>query len=374
MTDWAAYRARFPGLSGIAHLNAASNSPLSLGAAAAGKRYFDEILEGGAFHRDGWLAQVEDTRRAVARLLNAETGEIAFVQSSSSGMNMIARMMAAPGDHILSAAGEFPSVTLPWLNRDVDIGYLEPAADGTLDLAHAGALLRPNSVAFAASSVQYNSGYRYDLDELGAFCGVQNLALALDATQSFGVQPMDVKRANVDGLVFSIYKWAAAGYGVAVLYLSKRLLASASLPVVGWNSARVPYDLVYDRLDLRRDASVVEGGNPLFPGIITLGAALSLIEEIGVEAIAARCAELTGYLRQRLDAAGYAIASPTDPAHGSAITLVVMDDADGVAAELTKRRVYTSARGGKLRLSLHYYNNEDDIDALIAALCEIGGA
>ena len=329
MTDWAAYRARFPGLSGIAYLNAASNSPLSVGAAAAGQRYFEEALKGSTFHRAGWLEQVDEARRSVARLLNAEPGEIAFVQSSSSGMNMIARMMAAPGDHILSNAGEFPAVTLPWLNQDVDIGYLEPAADGTLDLADAEALLRPNSVAFAASFVQYHSGYRYDLDALGAFCAEHDLALALDATQGFGVQPMDVKRGRVDALVFSVYKWVAAGYGVAVLYLGKRLLASSPLPVVGWNSARVPYDLVYDRLDLSREASAVEAGNPLFPGIITLGAALSQIEEIGVGNIAARCAELTDYLRERLCTAGYVIASPADPAHSSAITLVVMDDPDG---------------------------------------------
>ncbi|MCH7554795.1 MAG: aminotransferase class V-fold PLP-dependent enzyme [Proteobacteria bacterium] len=374
MTDWAGYRRRFPALSGIAYLNVASNSPLSVGAAAAGKRYFDEILEGGTFHREGWLEQVEDARRAVARLLNAEPGEIAFVQSSSSGMNMIARMVAAPGDHILSNAGEFPSVTLPWLNQDIAISYLEPAADGMLDLSGAGALVRPNSKAFAASHIQYNSGFRYDLDALGEFCGNHGLALVIDATQSFGAHPIDVERSGVDALVFSGYKWATAGYGIAVLYLSERLLASSPLPVVGWRSARAPYDLVYDRLDITSEASAVEGGNPLFPGIITLGAALSLIEEIGVETIAARCAELTVYLRQRLDAAGYAIASPADPAHGSAITLVVMDDADGVAAGLAKRRVYTSARGGKLRLSLHYYNNEDDIDALITALGDIGMA
>ena len=371
MTDWAAYRARFPGLSGIAHLNAASNSPLSVGAAAAGKRYIDEILKGGTFHREGWMEQVEEARRAVARLINAEPGEIAFVQNASHGMSMIARMIAGPGDHILSNASEFPSVTLPWLNQDVDIGYLEPAADGALDLADAEALIRANSVAFATSHIQFSSGFRYDLDALGGFCGENDLALVVDATQSFGAHPIDVKRSAVDAMIFSGYKWAAAGYGVAVLYLSEKLLASSPPPVVGWASARVPYDMLYDRLEITSDARAVEGGNPLFPGIVTLGAALSLIEEIGVENIAARNRELTGTLRERLSAAGHNIASSMSPSATSAITLIAIDDPDGVAAKLAERGVYTSARGGKLRLSLHYYNNEDDIDTLMAALDEL---
>ena len=374
MTDWAGYRRRFPALSNIAYLNMASSSPLSVGAAAAGKRYFDEILEGGgAIHREGWLEQVEDARRAAARLLNAKPGEIAFVQNASHGISMIARMVAGPGDHILSNAGEFPSVTLPWLNQDIAISYLEPAADGMLDLSGAGALVRPNSKAFAASHIQYNSGFRYDLDALGEFCGNHGLALVIDATQSFGAHPIDVERASIDALVFSGYKWAAAGYGIAVLYLSERLLQSSTLPVVGWRSARVPYDLVYDRLDITSEASAVEGGNPLFPGIICLGAALSLIEEIGVETIAERNAELTDYLHQRLGEAGYAIASPRGVSARSAITLVAMEDPERVALRLAERGVFTSARGGKLRLSLHYYNNHDDIDMLLAALDEIGG-
>ncbi len=306
-------------------------------------------------------------------MLNAEPGEIAFTQTASLGLNMIARMIAKPGDQILSGAGEFPSVTLPWLNQDNAIGYLEPAADGAFDLTHAGALVRPNSKAFAASHVGYNTGFRYDLDALGRFCGDHGLALVVDATQSFGAHPIDVKRSGVDALVFSGYKWATAGYGVAVLYLSQRLLASSPLPVVGWRSARAPYDLIYDHLDITREARALEAGHPLLPGILSLGAALSLIEEIGMENIAARIAGLTGTLHERLAQAGYAIASPTDPSSRSAITLIAMADADRAAARLKARGVITTARGGRLRLSLHFYNNEDDIDMLLARLGEIGG-
>ena len=108
---------------------------------------------------------------------------------------------------------------------------------------------------------------------------------------------------------------------VAVLYLSGKLLASSPPPVVGWASARVPYDMLYDRLEITSDARAVEGGNPLFPGIVTLGAALSLIEEIGVENIAARNRELTGTLRERLSAAGHNIASSMSPSATSAIKI-----------------------------------------------------
>ena len=370
MTDWAGYRARFPTCSRITYLNAAGGSPISEDAAAAGRRYFDEILDGGDLYWNGWLEQVEEARRAAARLINAEPEEIAFVQTASLGLNMIARMVARPNDRIISVAGEFPSVTLPWLNQGTEIDYLETTPDGAFDPADA--LVGPNCKAIAASHVGYNSGFRSDLDALGRFCGDHGLAHVVDATQSFGAHPIDVKRAAVDALVFSGYKWATAGYGVAVLYLGERLLASTRLPVVGWRSAKVPYDLEYDRLDIVREARALEAGHPLLPGILSLGAALSLIEDIGIEAIAARIDALTGILHERLTGAGYTIASPTGPAARSAITMVAMDDADGVAARLKERGVFTSARGGKLRLSLHFYNNEDDIDALLTTLGEIG--
>jgi cysteine desulfurase / selenocysteine lyase len=155
------------------------------------------------------------------------------------------------------------------------------------------------------------------------------------------------------------------------LYLAPRFLNPTSFPVAGWWSVRDPEAVVNDRLDLKQTAAALEVGCPHFAGIFALGAALTLFEEIGKRRIEERIHELTDYLHHRLEAERFNIASPLKRKQRSGITIVEMQNAPDVVKRLAERKIIVSARGKGLRVSVHIFNNFDDIDRLMGALREV---
>ena len=129
--------------------------------------------------------------------------------------------------------------------------------------------------------------------------------------------------------------------------------------------------VINDRLDLKETAAALEVGCPHFAGIFALGAALALFEKIGPRHIEERIHELTDYLHQRLDQQGLHVASPRHREQRSGITIVEMCNAPDVVKHLAEKKIIVSARGKGLRVSVHIFNNFDDIDRLIIGLREL---
>jgi cysteine desulfurase / selenocysteine lyase len=367
--NWSQIRALFPAAEHYTYLNSAAAPPLSILAAREGKRYYDEMAEHGDVAWDGWLCQVEQIREKLASFINADARSIAFTYSTSHGMNLIAGILDHCGA-VLCPADEFPSGTLPWLQQRYRVHFVRSRDRGVVDLDDIERSITTKTRVLVTSYVQFATGFRHDLVALGRLCRERDLIFVVDATQGMGVFPIDVVNSGIDFLVFSGYKWAQAGYGVGGLYVAPRFLNPASFPVAGWWSVRDPEAVANDRLDLKETAAALEVGCPHFAGIFALGAALRLFEEIGVSRIEERIHELTDYLHQQLQAARFNIASPLNREHRSGITIVEMRNAPDVAKRLAERKIIVSARGKGLRVSVHIFNNFDDIDRLIAGLRE----
>jgi len=365
--DWSQIRALFPAAERYTYLNTAAAPPISLLAAREGKRYYDEMAEHADVAWDRWLSQVEDVREKLAKFLHAEPQSIAFTYSTAHGMNLIAGMLQHCGD-VLCPADEFPSCTLPWLQQRYRLHFVRSQDRGVIDLEDVERSITPETRILVASYVQFSTGFRQDLVLMGRLCRERKLIFVVDATQGMGVFPIDVVASNIDFLVFSGYKWAQAGYGVGGLYIAPRFLNTNSLPVAGWWSVRDPEAVINDRLDLKETAGALEVGCPHFAGIFALGAALALFEKIGAVQIEQRIHQLTDYLHQRLDKEGLKIASPRIRDQRSGITIIEMRNAPEVVKSLAEKKIIVSARGKGLRVSLHVFNNFDDIDHLVAAL------
>jgi len=365
--DWSQIRALFPAAERYTYLNTAAAPPISLLAAGEGKRYYDEMAEHADVPWDRWLSQVEDVREKLAKFLHAEPRSIAFTYSTAHGMNLIAGILQHCGD-VLCPADEFPSCTLPWLQQRYRLHFVRSQDRGVIDLEDVERSITPETRILVASYVQFSTGFRQDLVSMGRLCRERKLIFVVDATQGMGVFPIDVVGSNIDFLVFSGYKWAQAGYGVGGLYIAPRFLNTNSLPVAGWWSARDPEAVINDRLDLKETAAALEVGCPHFAGIFALGGALALFEEIGGVQIEERIHQLTDYLHQRLDKEGLKIASPRVRDQRSGITIIEMRNASEVVKSLAEKKIIVSARGKGLRVSVHVFNNFDDIDHLVAAL------
>lgn len=369
--DWAAIRQEFPAVDTCTYLNTAAGAPISRRAAAAGVEYYESSCRDGDVHWDAWMVRVEQARAALARFIGAGPHELGLIASTSVGMQLLAGMLWGQGRVVL-LRGDFPSVTLPWLQQGFDVTFLEPQDDGSASLDDIRAALQAGAAVVALGSVHYRTGALHDVEGVGRLCHEHGALLVIDVTQHAGAVPVDLSSGAVDFAVGSGYKWLTAGYGIGFVYLHERHLQPDAFPGAGWRSTRQPYALISDRLDLLDTATALELGNPPFAGALCLGAALQLFEEVGREQIGARVRQLSGDLMRRLSSRGLQVVTPADDARRAGIVSVRVGEPDAVALALEKRGVLASVRGDLLRLSTHFYNDHSDLDRLEAALDDVG--
>lgn len=366
--DWNAFRERFPALEGTAYLNTAGGGALSREAAAAGMAYYTEHLEEGDAAWSRWLARVESVRARTARAFGAEAEDVSFLQNASLGLNVVARSFPS-GTRVVVLENEFPSCTTPFMAAGHVLHRMPVPASGKVTAEDLDRHLTSDHTLFVISSVQYATGFRADLKALSAVCRSKGVGFVVDATQSVGAFPVRLDADGVDYLVFSGYKWATAGYGIAVLLTSRGAPGREGLPpLTGWRSAKRAYDLENDRMDFWPTGIGHEMGHPLFPGIFTFGAALDVLERAGIQAIGDRILSLSGHLVDALRIEGYTIRSRTSTNERSGIVLVDASDPHALTSRLAQRNVFVSPRGGGLRASVHAYNSEEDVDRFMAGL------
>jgi len=368
--SWLEVRQLFPIVNNCTYLNTASRGAVSSRVVEAVQNYYEILCSRGDLTLDDWLGNVETTRRQLADFIGADGDALAFLSNSSLGMNFAAQLFTGVGE-VVTVSSEFPSVTLPWLQRNYSVRFVQSQPDGTIRLEDIERVITENTKYLVTSYVQYSTGFRHDLAELGQLCRDKGLIFVVDATQAFGAFPIDVEKHHIDILVFSGYKWATAGYGIAGLYVRKEVLASHKLPAVGWRSAKYPNQMLNNQLDLSTTAAALELGHPPFAGIVALSAAIGLLLEIGLESVERRILELTNYLHTQLCANDISVVSPWLPKHCSGISVIAVDNPKAVAEELKKRNIIVSARNEGLRVSLHFYNDHIDVNRLLSELIEI---
>ncbi len=362
---WAELRPDFPALKNHVYLNAAAGSPTPRPVREAVARHLREIEEGGDVPWDDWMERRERVRASVARLVGAEPEEIAFVPNTSTGMNLIAEMLAESGP-VLSDEIEFPTVTLPWIHRGVPVHFV-PAVEGVVRLESFAVAHAPRAATIALSHVQFSNGCRQDLAAFGALKAHRKLVVS--GSQGLGAFPLDVHASGVDALATSGHKWLCAGYGAGFLFVSRALLAAHAPRSIGWLSVQDPFAFQNARYTLLPGARRAEMGCPSFAGIFALGAAVEYLNGIGVAAIAERVLELNVYLTTRLERAGFEVLSPGGE-HRSGQTLCAVPAPSRAAEFLRERRVIVTEKPQGVRISTHFYNDESDIDTCVAALQE----
>jgi len=365
-TDWNEIRRLFPATKKYTYINAAEGSPISIQAAEAGKCFYDEMLAHGDLVWEEWLERVQQVREQVARFINAEPQEIAFMLNTSHGMNLIAEMLQGKGNVVIMN-DEFPSSTFPWLHRKYKVDFVQPV-NHIYTSENIEATLSSDSKILVSSYVQYCTGFRQDLVKLGRLCQSKNLIYIVNATQAMGAMPIDVKQANIDFLVFTSLKWPMAGYGIGVIYINRKWLDRIQTPFAGWQSVVNPDLMDNKKINLKKEASQLELGCPHFPNIFALGGALELLDSIGQENIKTRIFELNSYLVGRLAELNLEIGSPLEDKYRSGITIVKIPNAKEVVEKLISRNIIVSQRGEGVRVSMHIYNNKEDIDTFIETL------
>jgi len=379
---WKSFRAQMEVTKDWAYFDHAAVGPLPRSSADVICRYAKQLATQGDTVWLNWLHEVEATRAKAARLINAKSDEIALMPSTTAGIGVVSEGFPwRPGENVVTLDNEFPSNRLPWLHlgsRGVATRQVE-TVDGRVDLNRVAEHVDERTRIIAASWVGYASGYRLDVASLVELAHERGALVLLDAIQGLGVFPLDVASTGVDFVAADGHKWLLGPEGAGILYCRQELLELLRPLGVGWHSSRRPFDFNRQtHLDLRPDAARYEGGTLNMVGFMALGASLTLLAEMGLGAnqspLAERVIDLSNSLIERLQQIGAQLCYTRE--RGTE-TGIVTFDLPGVEPEEVRRKcssagVALSCRGRGVRVSLHAYNDDADVDRLISALSSVG--
>jgi selenocysteine lyase/cysteine desulfurase len=368
-------RALFPVTKSLIYLNHAAVSPPPTSTIEAVETQLRDVNHQGSLNYRNWIAVKESARKLAAGMLGARPDQVAFMRNTSDGLSSVANGLEwQPGDNLVTFRKEFPSNVYPWLRIRDTLGIemrICEERDGRIDLEELIGLIDGKTRVVAISQVQYASGFRVDLERVGRAARRHDALLVVDVIQAMGVIPIDVETDLIDVAAGAGHKWLLTPEGVGLLYLSDRARERIEPTLVGWVSVPNPDDYSNFEQGWNRGALAWESGtgpSALFYG---LAASLKLLTETGVERIAVYLEELTDHLCWRLANSNYHIASSRVPEEKSQIVCISHKGNLGpmdLYAHLKRREIVTAPRGDRLRISPHFYNTLEEIDALVDTL------
>jgi len=369
-------RAHYTSLADCVYLNQASLGLLGQPTVEAMHRFVDDVARHGNLKMSDAdeVRYFDELRERAARLFRADTDRIAILSSASEMLGQIPLLVPPiAGRKVLAVATDFPAVTRPWLRLaaggDCHLQFVEdnPATDLTDDLI---AALDRQTALVAVSAVQYATGSRVDVARLQRAAKQVGARLIVDATQAAGALAIDATSWNADAVVSSGYKWLGGHGGVALAVMAPSLLERMP-PLTGWMGAPNPFDFDATQVLLADDARRYTQSTMSYVSMAGLTAALDQrlgLDEKNIETHARSLAE------RLLEKSGQRGWQPfrelSDPAASPHIISLMRPDKALVASQDALRRanVVCSFRGGRIRVSLAPYNDESDVDALVAAL------
>ena len=374
--DWEEIRGEFPTLSRKIYLNSCSLGLLSNGCKKALHRFIDSWSEHGAaaWYSD-WMVEIGLIRQRFASLINASPSEIAILPNISSTLAVISSSLdLGPGREVVTTALDFPTVAQHFLAKKrlgVATTIIQSSDRIKIDLDQFEAAISPATALVVTSHVYFTSGYIQDVGSIVDLAHGNGALAMIDNYQSTGQLPIDVKDLDIDVLVSGGMKWLLGSPGIAYMYVKEDLIESLSPTVVGWFANRDQFDFNPNEIVFRDDAARFESGTPAVASIFAGAEGLRIINEIGPQAIRERTKAIAGRLVERLKGEGFKLRTPDDPDRHASITMVEIKDPALAVEELAKRDIIVDYRPGAVRFSPYFYNSFDDIEAAVAALCQI---
>ncbi len=371
------WRNEFPVTETYIYMNHAGVAPLSRRVQAAMTKFLEDATVNGAVNAKLWEAEAEICRGTAARLLNANTTEIAFMKNTTQGI-----LIAANGidwraeDNVVTTAVEFPANVYPWWSLKERYGVqtrMVPERAGRIHVEDVAAAIDERTRVVTISHVEFASGFRNDIQALGEICRERDIWFVVDAIQSLGAIEVDVKSANIDILAADGHKWLLAPEGAAIFYCADEKRERLINTNVGWASVVNPRDFLDYDITQKPDATRFEEGSYNSVGLYGLRAAIELLLEIGIPTIQRHLLELTGCLIAGLEAKGYRVITPQADSERAGI--VIFDSVRLTPTEIYEilhaENIITAERGTGVRVSPHFYNTTSEIERLLEVLPDL---
>jgi kynureninase len=370
------WRPEFPGLARSTYMNTCSLGQLSRRSIESMQRYMELWMSYGASAwYELWLGEMADARARFARLINAQPHEVALLPSVGVALSIIGSSLDyAARNEVVITEMDFPTIPYQWMARGeegADVRLLPSPDRVQVPLQFFADAINDRTALVATTHVFFTSGWIQDIAAISRLAHDAGALCVVDGYQAAGQIPVDVKAANVDIYLSGGLKWLLGGPGIVFMYVREDLIDGLNPTTTGWFAAKDMFKFNPERFIRADDARRFEPGTPAVAAVYTANAGMSIIEEIGVDAIRARTQALDADLIGRLRAANLEPRLPADLDRHAGIIMLPVDDPAALVQGLKDRHVIIDYRPGAVRLSPYFYNSEEENQILVDAIVDL---
>ncbi len=367
-------REQFPVLENATYLVSHSMGAAPLGARAALEEYWNDWATEGPEAWERWFPQILAIADGIGAIVGAPSGSLFLGPNVSVLQAALATCFdfRSERNEVVYEALQFPSLTYVWREweRYGAITRVVPSDDGfTIPTERIVATITERTALVVISHAYYVSGAIVDLATIQRRCREVGALLCVDAYQTTGVYPYDVIDLDLDLVTGGSHKWLLGGPGCGWIYVKPALIERMRPAVTGWWAHAEPF--AFDAAPIRYAPSAVRFGHgtPTIPGYVTARPGHDLIRKIGVPAIREHNVRLTTRIAEMALERGLRVNTPLEPASRTGWIGIDFEGSHAVQQRLLEERIFTDYRPGcGIRVSPHFYTNDDEIDRFFGAV------
>jgi selenocysteine lyase/cysteine desulfurase len=372
MTPGLSVRAEFPIFEHTTYANSCSQGALANGVRAAAEEWLAGWDENGA-EWEFWVERNEAARAAFARLLHAQPDDVAVTTSVSQGISALVSALDLSGqrNRIVISEYEFPTVgqiAHAQELRGAEVVHVRPEPDGRISLEQFADAIDERTALVCCTAVSFRSGHRHDVGAIADLAHARGALLLADSYQAIGALEVDVRTLGADVVTGGTVKYLLGSAGLGFMWLRPELRSELLPTQTGWFADEDIFAMSIADYSPHASARRFDSGTPPVPSLYPGVAGMELVAEVGVPAIEKHVRGLVDRLLAGLVELGATIATPRAAAEHGPLICVVSTDPNELVEALAAERIVTSTRDSNLRISLHLYNVEEDVDRILAAL------
>jgi len=338
-------------------------------------RFMEGYARAGIFTEVATYPQVkENIKKILSKLLNCSTDELCIIHNTAEGMNFISHgLNLSSEDEVILLENEYPSNVYPWRHLEKKgVKLVTTPMEKTPEtfLEALKNLVTEKTRVISLSAVHWCTGMPLPLDQVGELCKEKNIDFVIDGAQGVGMQPMDVKKANISYMSFSAWKWLMGPVGLGVLYVSREKLDVLEPVFIGTESVVQDREYLPYKSELKPTADRFTFSTANFNDWIYFEAALEFLQDIGFFAVRERIFELCAHLSQELTKIGFKVLSDQFPDYPTGIVVCEKPGvrADKIVEHLKQNNIIAAERLGRVRFSPHVYISPEQLDEVIQVL------
>ena len=367
-----AIRGEFPIFETATYLNSCSQGALSHTVRTAVEEWLAGWDANGA-EWDFWVERNEAFRAGVARLLHADADDVAVTTSVSQGVSALVSALPLDGERnrIVISEYEFPTVgqiAHAQELRGAEVVHVQPDDQGTIPAERFAEAIDERTALVCCTALSYRSGHRHDLGAIAEAAHDAGALVLADSYQACGALELDVRALGADVVTGGTVKYLLGTAGLGFMWLRPEVYERLVPTQTGWFADEDIFAMSIADYSPHRTARRFDSGTPPVPALYAGVAGTSVIEEAGIVAIEAHVSLLAERLLDGLDELGATVATPRDPARRGPLVCVRSTDVAALVEALAAEAIVVSSREDKLRVALHLYNVDEDVDRLLEAL------